>query len=93
MKIEKLEDEILNNICNYEVFQINANIHKEDINKLVNNYNMFKFVKLIDINDGYDIFNAYCSKGCAIKYIKSITEKENIKYFAFGDGFNDLEMK
>lgn len=92
MKIEKLEDEILNNICNYEVFQINANIHKEDINKLVNNYNMFKFVKLIDINDGYDIFNAYCSKGRAIKYIKSITEKENIKYFAFGDGFNDLEM-
>ena len=53
---------------------------------------MFKFVKLIDINDGYDIFNAYCSKGGAIKYIKSITEKENIKYFAFGDGFNDLEM-
>ena len=66
--------------------------YKEDINKLVNNYNMFKFVKLIDINDGYDIFNAYCSKGGAIKYIKSITEKENIKYFAFGDGFNDLEM-
>ena len=92
MKIDKIEDEIVNNICEYEVFQLNANINKEDINELKNKYGIFKFVKLIDINDGYDIFNGECSKGSAIRYIRSISKDKNVKYFAFGDGFNDLEM-
>ena len=92
MKIDKIEYEVVNNICEYEVFQLNANINKEDINELKNKYGIFKFVKLIDINDGYDIFNGECSKGSAIRYIRSISDNENIKYFAFGDGFNDLEM-
>ena len=92
MKIDKIEDKIVNNICEYEVFQLNANINKKHISELISKYDMFKFVKLIDINDGYDIFNGECSKGSAIRYIRSISKNENIKYFAFGDGFNDLEM-
>ena len=92
MKIDKIEDKIVNNICEYEGFQLNANINKKHISELISKYDMFKFVKLIDINDGYDIFNGECSKGSAIRYIRSISKNENIKYFAFGDGFNDLEM-
>ena len=92
MKIDKIEYEVVNNICEYEVFQLNANINKNHINELRNKYDIFNFVKLIDINDGYDIFNGECSKGSAIRYIRSISDNENIKYFAFGDGFNDLEM-
>ena len=55
MKIDKIEDKIVNNICEYEVFQLNANINKKHISELISKYDMFKFVKLIDINDGYDI--------------------------------------
>lgn len=92
MKIDKLEDEVLSNIYDYEVFQLNAKINSNDIDKLKKKYDKFKFVKLIDIEEGYDIFNKECTKGSAIRYIRNSNHEEGIKYYAFGDGFNDLEM-
>ena len=92
MKIEKLEDVVLKNINKYEVFQINANIKSKDISKIMKKYSIFKFVELVDIKEGYDIFNSECNKGSAIKYIRNSINDKNIKYYAFGDGFNDLEM-
>lgn len=92
MKIDKLEDEVVKNISDYEVFQLNAHIKDDDIETLKKQFDDFSFVKLIDIEGGYDIFNKNCSKGSAIKHIKTINCDENIKYYAFGDGFNDLEM-
>ena len=92
MKIENLKEEVVNNISDYEVFQLNAHIKDEDIEKLKNRFDDFSFVKLIDVEEGYDIFNRSCSKGSAIRYIKIINNNESIKYYAFGDGFNDLEM-
>ena len=46
----------------------------------------------LNANTGRDLTDCECSKGSAIRYIRSISKNENIKYFAFGDGFNDLEM-
>ncbi|MGL4772730.1 MAG: HAD family hydrolase [Clostridium sp.] len=92
MAIEVLTNNVIENIDDYEVFQINAHIKEDDYKFLINEYQAFNFVKLIDVEDGYDIFNKNCSKGSAIKYIKDLNIEENRKYYAFGDGFNDLEM-
>ena len=92
MKIEKIEENILDNLNSYEIFQINAHIKDNEIEKFKEEYKEFSFVKLIDVEEGYDIFNKSCNKGSAIKYIKENNKEKDIVYYAFGDGFNDLEM-
>lgn len=92
MNIEKLEGDILEDIDKYEIFQINAHIKEHEIKKFKREYNEFNFVKLIDVEEGYDIFNKCCNKGSAIRYIKEKSQEKDIEYYAFGDGFNDLEM-
>ncbi|CUM83445.1 MULTISPECIES: Cof-type HAD-IIB family hydrolase [Turicibacter] len=92
MPLGYLEEDILNQIEKYEVFQINAYIKDSEIEMMRQSYPQFSFVKLIDIEDGYDIFNKHCSKGSAIRYLKSHQSGKEMEYYAFGDGFNDLEM-
>lgn len=92
MPLNTLEDDILNHVNQLEVFQINAHIKDEDIDLMRKTYPQFSFVKLIDVEEGYDIFNKHCSKGSAISFIKSLQKATKMEYYAFGDGFNDLEM-
>ena len=92
MTISLLEDDVLNRLDEYEIFQINAHIKQEDIEKFKKNYPLLNFVKLIDVEEGYDIFNKCCTKGSAIKFLKERNTMKNMMYYAFGDGFNDLEM-
>lgn len=92
MPLGLLEADILNRMDDLEVFQINAHIKDEDIEMMRKTYPQFSFVKLIDVEEGYDIFNKHCSKGSAISYIKSLQNVNEMEYYAFGDGFNDLEM-
>lgn len=92
MPLGYLEEDILNQIEKYEVFQINAYIKDSEIEMMRQSYPQFSFVKLIDIEDGYDIFNKHCSKGSAIRYLRSHQSGKEMEYYAFGDGFNDLEM-
>ena len=92
MRIKPLEENILDCLDEYEIFQLNAHIKNEEIDQLKQSYPLFSFVKLIDIEEGYDIFNKNCSKGSAIKFLKEKNITKDITYYAFGDGFNDLEM-
>lgn len=92
MPLGLLEEDILENLDQYEIFQINAQIKDENIDEMRGCYPQFNFVRLIDVEAGYDIFNKSCSKGSAIKYIKQIETNKKVKYYAFGDGLNDLEM-
>lgn len=92
MPLNTLEDDILRRIDDLEVFQINAHIKDEEIDLMRKTYPQFSFVKLIDVEEGYDIFNKHCSKGSAISFIKSLQQVSKMEYYAFGDGFNDLEM-
>ena len=92
MPLTALEENILDYLDEYEVFQINAHIKDDEIETMKKAYEAFSFVKLIDVEEGYDIFNKSCSKGSAIKYIKNRERDSGLTYYAFGDGFNDLEM-
>lgn len=92
MQIKALETDIVDELDNYEIFQINAHISDDHIEWIKKIYPQFSFVKLIDVEEGYDIFNKSCSKGSAIQYIKKLESNNQMQYYAFGDGFNDLEM-
>lgn len=92
MPLSRLDDELVDHLDDLEVFQMNAKIKDSEIEKMKERYPQFKFVKLIDVEDGYDIFNKNCSKGTAIEFIKEHETDQYTKYYAFGDGFNDLEM-
>lgn len=92
MPIGELEDSVLDALGDYEIFQINAQIRDADIGRFKRDYPFFSFVKLIDVEEGYDIFNKCCSKGSAIKFLKERNQAKDATYYAFGDGFNDLEM-
>lgn len=92
MPLSSLDKNLLDRLDDLEVFQINAHIKDHQIERMKERYPQFNFVKLIDVEEGYDVFNKNCSKGTAIKYIKENETNQAMKYYAFGDGFNDLEM-
>ena len=92
MPLSTLEENVLEHLDEYEIFQINAHIKDSEIHDMREKYPQFSFVKLIDVEEGYDIFNKSCSKGSAIKFIKENEANQEMTYYAFGDGFNDLEM-
>jgi Cof subfamily protein (haloacid dehalogenase superfamily) len=75
-----------------DIFQMNAYIDEKDIKYIKKMFPSLKFVELVDIQGGYDIFNDCCSKGDGIRYIKELNKFKEYKYYCFGDGYNDIEM-
>ncbi|MGL6175051.1 MAG: Cof-type HAD-IIB family hydrolase [Cellulosilyticaceae bacterium] len=74
------------------VYQLNAQIREDQLEELRKVFKTFRFVPLIDLKDGYDIFNVACNKGSGIKQVKALYEDKSYRYYCFGDGFNDFEM-
>lgn len=74
------------------VYQLNARITLQQVEALSKSFKGFRFVPLIDLEEGYDIFNLECNKGSGIKRVKALYQDKCYRYYCFGDGFNDFEM-